>query len=471
MAFFLLLAFILKLVYVSAADQVCYGELGCFTKLSGLPLPKSPDHVQTLFELYTQSHSSNALVLPFENYKLHMDVWSHTFQGNKKTKFIIHGFIDTGHKQWILNMVAELLKKGDFNVIVVNWGHGSQLPYEQASANTFLIGAETAALIKFLHDHHGLQLSDVHIIGHSLGAHIAGHIGHKIPHIGRISGLDPASPEFSERSAEFRLDAGDADLVDVIHTDSSGFALLSGFGAGQPLGDIDFYPNEGIKQPGCPESSIGGIISGIGSGSLSEAANSVKCSHSRAWVYFTESINSNCHFYAHKCRTAAGFEQGECLGCPATGCPIMGYDADKTTERGTFYLSTSDKAPFCGHEFFVEVVVSGTSQDTYGEFFVTLIGSTATSEELKLETKMTSLYHGVVERHVVASHIDVGTIQQVKLKFERAHDLHALGASRDVKIHSVTIQPAESTQKTKFCTQEANIQEGQSKTFSSHSGC
>jgi hypothetical protein len=72
-------------------------------------------------------------------------------------------------------------------------------------------------------------VEDAHIIGHSLGAHLAGFVGDFIStntsrvrrQIGRISGLDPASPHFSplEYPRNARLDDGDAVFVDVIHTD------------------------------------------------------------------------------------------------------------------------------------------------------------------------------------------------------------------------------------------------------------
>lgn len=78
------------------------------------------------------------------------------------------------------------------------------------------------------------------------------------------------------------------------------------------------------------------------------AANAIICSHSRAIYLFIESITSQCQFYGHACSSASRFNDGACLGCPAGGCPVMGYDADKTTQRGSFYLSTAGITPFCG---------------------------------------------------------------------------------------------------------------------------
>lgn len=67
---------------------------------------------------------------------------------------------------------------------------------------------------------------DVHIIGHSLGAHTAGYAGERIDKLGRITGLDPAEPYFQGMPEQVRLDPNDADLVDVIHTDGSSIFLL-----------------------------------------------------------------------------------------------------------------------------------------------------------------------------------------------------------------------------------------------------
>ena len=65
-------------------------------------------------------------------------------------------------------------------------------------------------------------------------------------YIGLFPGLDPAGPYFGGRNAALHLDRSDAKYVDVIHTDL-GFA-------GTPLtvSDIDFFPNGGRTQPGCP---------------------------------------------------------------------------------------------------------------------------------------------------------------------------------------------------------------------------
>ena len=60
-----------------------------------------------------------------------------------------------------------------------------------------------------------------------------------------IQGLDAAGPLFWTNKPGNRLDPGDADFVDAIHTDGGRAGLF------RPLGHIDFYPNGGKDQPQC----------------------------------------------------------------------------------------------------------------------------------------------------------------------------------------------------------------------------
>lgn len=91
-------------------------------------------------------------------------------------------------------MTRALLTRGDINVIVVTWYNGSHVGYNQAAANCRLVGAQIAHLIDVLHKEVGLAYSQVHIIGYSLGAHVAGYAGRQLKNqshpIARITGED-----------------------------------------------------------------------------------------------------------------------------------------------------------------------------------------------------------------------------------------------------------------------------------------
>lgn len=91
------------------------------------------------------------------------------------------------------------------NVIVVDWRVGAAGPnYHNAAQNTRVTARK---LSEFLEESQ-LDQSKVHCIGHSLGAHVCGFAG-KIKKFKRISGLDPAGPEFSGKI--HRLNSTDAE--------------------------------------------------------------------------------------------------------------------------------------------------------------------------------------------------------------------------------------------------------------------
>ncbi|KAJ8310065.1 hypothetical protein KUTeg_011930 [Tegillarca granosa] len=280
----------------------CYGSLGCFTFDSHLPLPQDPSVIRARTDLYNRQHIHTAAAsISAEHFDSEIRTFGQRFDASKPTKFVIHGFMDRPTTAWIGNMRDALLQKGDFNVMIVDWSLGNGPIYNQAVTNTFIVGAEIAYLVNYLHRHYSLNLADVHIIGHSLGAQIAGHIGTR-----------------------------------------------ARFGTKEAVGHMDFYPNGGQHQPGCEDHIISGAIHNILHGSFTGAKDSVTCSHSRATLLYIESLKSSCSFRAHQCGSFFTFDAGQCLGCPAGGCPLMGYDANKSALRGSFFLSTSGSQPFCG---------------------------------------------------------------------------------------------------------------------------
>ncbi len=60
------------------------------------------------------------------------------------------------------------------HVLLQDWLAASRPPYTQAVANVRLIGAMTAHLLAFLARTVDLDLLRVHLVGHSLGAHLGG---------------------------------------------------------------------------------------------------------------------------------------------------------------------------------------------------------------------------------------------------------------------------------------------------------
>ncbi|XP_077988166.1 pancreatic lipase-related protein 2-like [Glandiceps talaboti] len=279
------------------------------------------------YRLYTRNNRVVAQIVdPHDESSLR----NSNFNTNQDTKFIIHGFTESGDSQWMIDMKNEFLDLAAMNVFIVDWQDGASGPtYGQAKDNTESVGKETSDMIKFLNSVDNHAFGRVHIIGFSLGAHCAGYAGRDTQRtpfplgtIDRISGLDPAGPGFEGESTENRLDPSDANNVDAIHTDGDPLAPDLGFGIWQEVGHVDFYPNGGRDQPGC-------------TGPGSEV-----CDHGRSHEYYHESIRSSCLFTSYPCD-----KEDVCSSC-GSGCNYMGYPANKVPS-GTFYTTTRSSSPFC----------------------------------------------------------------------------------------------------------------------------
>ena len=156
-----------------------------------------------------------------------------------------------------------------------------------------------------------------------MGAHICGAAGRSFTaitdeKIARITGLDPAKPCFNEGEDLSGLMRGDAEFVDIIHTNPG---IL---GKRDPTGDVDFYPDGVVPLPtGCL---------------------TITCAHSRAWEYYVESVypgNEN-NFMAKRCNSLVKLKQNRCGKTPAAP---MGYAATSNL-KGNYFLEVRGSSPF-----------------------------------------------------------------------------------------------------------------------------
>uniref|UniRef100_A0A669PSY4 Triacylglycerol lipase n=1 Tax=Phasianus colchicus TaxID=9054 RepID=A0A669PSY4_PHACC len=237
-------------------DEVCYPRLGCFSNdppWSGIPgrlltgLPESPEEMNISFSLYTRETGNNSQVISAINSST---IQNSHFSSHRRTSFIIHGFSSTGKKGWVVEMCLLLLEVENMNCIAVDWKEGAKGTYVCAVNNIRVLGAEVAYFIKTLQKLFRYCPREIHLIGHSLGAHTAGETGRRVRGIRRITGLDPAGPYFEGTPPEVRLDPTDANFVDVIHSNAAHFPA-TGFGMYNTTGHLDFYPNGGTLMPGC----------------------------------------------------------------------------------------------------------------------------------------------------------------------------------------------------------------------------
>ncbi|WAR23443.1 LIPR2-like protein, partial [Mya arenaria] len=227
---------------------------------------------------------------------------------------------------FIYNRISILCNKADVNVILVFWGKGANVGitmYDQAATNTRVVAAEIKVLVLKMVSL-GSDVSQVHLIGHSLGAHTSGYVGSRLKSddnlvLGRITGLDPAEPDFEKQPMLVRLDKNDATYVDVIHTNGAPMLGGGGFGLMIQCGDVDFYVNGGELQPDCPNQITGIFTSGMAAGDV------VACSHSRAHDIFTETINAQmCQFVGYPCASYASHQYKVLVGVSHSGKTTKG---------------------------------------------------------------------------------------------------------------------------------------------------
>lgn len=214
----------------------------------------------------------------------------------------------------------------DHNLFIVNWNYAARgILYPRAVANIPIVASYVTRFInERLLDEAGIDPRKIQLIGHSLGAHLAGFVGKNTKeHVGRIYGLDPAGPCFGTVSGKLypsskRLASSDADEVISIHTNS---ALL---GIAEPLGRYAVFIEGGEVQPGCKG---GGPLKSVGTLTWDGGDfDTVACSHSRAPNLLTfrhgQSEADDCQMVAYECKDWNTFLNGHCGVCRETSSPV-----------------------------------------------------------------------------------------------------------------------------------------------------
>lgn len=114
-----------------------------------------------------------------------------TFNANWETKIYIHGYLNSGK---LLAPEMELkdrfLVGGDYNIIMVDWGRKSQDLYGRVVNQVVPeVGQQLATFLQVVQNATGANWKSFHLIGCSIGAHVAGFAGKFLKsQIGRITG-------------------------------------------------------------------------------------------------------------------------------------------------------------------------------------------------------------------------------------------------------------------------------------------
>uniref|UniRef100_A0A1I8M874 Lipase domain-containing protein n=1 Tax=Musca domestica TaxID=7370 RepID=A0A1I8M874_MUSDO len=307
--------------------------LGIFCLLAGLvavscsPLRSSSEDLienratgNVKFYLYTKSNPSTGKQLFINNED---SVKKSNFDKSRATRIIIHGwggsYTSTPNKP----IREAYLSKDNYNIISVDWNEYAKLNYVSARAKVPLVGEDVAEFIDFLNAKFAMSFGNLVVIGHSLGAHVAGYAGKNVKRgkLEAIVGLDPAYPLYSYDSPSTRLASTDAKYVQTIQTNGNVKGFL------KPIGTASFYPNWGRVQPGC-----GTDLDGV-------------CSHGRCVSYYAEAIEGYSFAPVYKCQSYDNI-------LDKTGCNVVDSSAQigdpmqVKRVNGIFYFKTNSAAPF-----------------------------------------------------------------------------------------------------------------------------
>ncbi|XP_057367787.2 pancreatic lipase-related protein 3-like [Daphnia carinata] len=263
----------------------------------------------------------------------------------------------------------------------------------------------------------GVRATDVHLIGHSLGAHTAGYAGESIPNLGQITGLDPAGPYFHGLPSFARLDHTDANFVDAVH--SNGASL--GFGILESLGHLDFRPNGGTHQPGCHRTDF----QSIWNDPTAFVSDASACDHLRAVHFYSEAlIPTDCKTVAYECSDYESFNNGRCTSCGSdnTKCALFGLEATNFPTRSrknvNLYFKTGGDFPYCRYKYLIKLNLGkprNAKPKIYGALRLSINGHTGILPNIQMPTA--GFEHGKGYQFLATDPSNVAPVNKVNLRW------------------------------------------------------
>ncbi|XP_048845845.1 lipoprotein lipase-like [Brienomyrus brachyistius] len=383
------------------------------------------------------------------------------FKCDSQTFVVIHGWTVTGmYESWVVKLVKALYEREpSANVLVVDWLARAQQHYPTSAAYTKLVGRDVAKFVSWLQAELKYPWEKIHVLGYSLGAHVAGIAGFLTKQrISRITGLDPAGPGFEYADDQSTLSPDDAEFVDVLHTNTRGSPDRS-IGIQRPVGHVDIYPNGGTFQPGC---DLQNTVMMIATSGFHHMDQIVKCSHERSIHLFIDSlVNQEKQSLAFRCGTKEAFNSGLCLSCRKNRCNKLGYDVSKVRSRRSvrMFLKTREAMPFKVFHYQVKLHLFSQQNQTFVEqpIKITLLGTNGVKEDIAIVVPQLSTNSTI--SFLLTSDVDIGDLLMVKLVWEKDSflSLSSWWSSNSFLVRKMRVKAGETQAKAVFTVKQGDL--------------
>lgn len=137
-----------------------------------------PEQLNVTFHLYTKNNPRIPYILGPQVTRFEL-IKSSPFDPNRPIKWITHGFhTNVDKSSWMVEAKDKILAFEDANVILTDWRRGASPAlafYPKAAANAHIVAKMIVKILRRLRQ--DVDFRQIHLIGHSLGAHVAGFVG------------------------------------------------------------------------------------------------------------------------------------------------------------------------------------------------------------------------------------------------------------------------------------------------------
>uniref|UniRef100_A0A0A9XC10 Lipase member H n=2 Tax=Lygus hesperus TaxID=30085 RepID=A0A0A9XC10_LYGHE len=300
------------------------------------------DSIDSIMDITEMSDTQDCSSVRFyvssrsNNYKT-VQVWtgdwrSLSFAGldrDERIVVLVHGF-SNNHSSPAMETLKEGIRGRSISYIGVDWSDiAITVNYPFVASKVRAIGYCLADFLYFLISETAIRLNNLHLVGHSLGAHVSGFAGKRFQEeydlkLYRITCLDPAGPLFNYNKPTARLDRTDADVVDCI------LSTRYLYGHIKLIGTANFIVNGGtVVQPPCK---------------WEDFRTAYFCSHVSVVKYFNSSCDDWNIFEAESCYDRNGVERN-CNGAR------MGFPASRYPTFHEMHLEVNEDYPYAKEEW------------------------------------------------------------------------------------------------------------------------